>query len=511
MKREYRFFELWTAFFLSLSRQTGKAAAGRWSKPLEIVIPAIVIALPLWAFGFLILGWINTDDATAQRIVQQNAQDEARGVEGAIIATLDRKSQEAFARIAAVRKESNPNGLLRQLVYSGEISYVLIRRGTQLVFPPDEERDLPKREAERLQLLSVASDLYSHAEPPQGWYAGASGIDYFRCDRTERENVCLALDETAFRPDLTASIAAEAKQAPDWAFRLRDSYNRVFWENANGSLEYPFNIALSGTLRGWTLDIASVVEHRTSFAQILMLTLPLALFWIYFVWSLAKRQSEKLSQVEGKKAFLAKIAHDLRTPLANLKLYCELVAQQSEGNAIAEDHCAVLSSEIDRLDQVASNAMTFGQSRAPQTGRAIADELVQVLLERFDQRLAACKSVCTIEASEIRTLIFDRGAFERILVNLLDNACKYAPGAIAVATRFDEGLLRLEVRDHGPGLELARGAFPQDSGLGLSIVRDLAQANGGRVSMINGHDGLRVVVTLEAKLAELDHLDAARC
>jgi signal transduction histidine kinase len=471
-----------------------------WSR---IAVIAIVVAMPLWAFGALILGWIDADEVATRRIVQENARADAQRLEAAALAALDKKSREEFERIKFIRQQGDSTLQLRLLIYSGEFSYLLIRRGTELVFPLDGEWGLPNIEVERRHQLSAAADLYSRAQPPQAWYGGLSGAIFFRCDRKENEDVCFAIDETALRPDITASLATAAKQAPEWAFRLRDPYNRVFWDNGQGSLGYPFTFELTGALRGWALDIGDMKEPgRTNIAQSLTLSLPLALFWVFFVWSLAKRQSEKLSQMNAKKAFLAKIAHDLRTPLSNLKLYCELVSQQSEGNAVAEDHCAVLAAEIDRLDQIAANAMTFGGSRAPQTSKAKPDDIVQGRLESFDRRLTACKSVCTIEASETKTLVFDVGAFERILVNLLDNACKYAVGAISVATMYEDGFLRLEVRDHGPGLDSDQAGGPRESGLGLDIVRDLARANGGHVSLINGLSGLRVIVTLKAHPAE---------
>jgi signal transduction histidine kinase len=234
------------------------------------------------------------------------------------------------------------------------------------------------------------------------------------------------------------------------------------------------------------------------------MTIPLAMFWVYFIFNLNRRQSEQLAQAERKKAFLDKIAHDLRTPLANLKLFCELVAQESRGNARAEEHCAILSAEVDRLDQVAANAMAFGRSPAPQMRKAVPDEILQLSLERFGPRFAAGKMICTIAESETTPLLFDVAAFERILVNLLDNACKYARGAISVAARFDAGMLRLEVRDNGPGLPNSDNVQAPGSGLGLSIVRDLADANGGSVTLINGQQGLHVIVTLRARLVEGD-------
>jgi signal transduction histidine kinase len=502
MKAGFWRFYLWLGRLLRGPEPSAWARAPEGSKIGDIAVPAIIIVFPLLAFGYLILNWLDADDAVKRREAQERAAAEARKVEAVARTALDAKSQAIFERIEAVRKQENPIGQLRQLIYSREISYVLIRRGTELVFPTSEEWAFPYIEDQRRQLLSVAADLYSRMDPPQGWYAGVSGIVFFRCNRIEKESVCFALDEAALRPDLVSALNSAAEQAPDWAIFLRDTYNRDFWTNRPGFVGDGQSFPLSGPFQGWTLQVSGLAPTKTSPGRLVAMGIPFALFWIYFVLNLSRRQSEKLALAERRKAFLDKIAHDLRTPLSNLKLYCELVAQESQGNPQAEDHCAILSAEVDRLDQVAANAMAFGRSEPPQRRQAVPDDLVQLSLERFNLRFASCKTICMIAASETQPLVFDLSAFERILVNLLDNACKYAPGAIAVATRYEAGFLCLEVSDKGPGVSPSAAVKPSGSGLGLSIVRDLAEANEGEVTLVNGQPGLRVIVTLKANRLE---------
>ena len=502
MKTEFRRFYLWLGRILCGPERSASAKASTGSKVGDIAIPAIIIVFPLLAFGYLILNWLDADDAVKRRDAQERASAQARRVETVALAAVDAKSRAIFERIEAVRMQPNPIGQLHQLIYSGEISYVLIRRGTDLVFPPSEEWAYPNIEDQRRQLLSVAADLYSRMNPPQGWYAGVSGVVFFRCNRSEKESVCFALDEAALRPDLVSALNSPAEQAPDWAIVLRDTYNRDFWTDRPGFVGDGFTFPMSGAFQGWTLQVSGLAPTKTSPARLVALSVPFAFFWIYFVLNLSKRQSEKLALAERRKAFLDKVAHDLRTPLSNLKLYCELVAQESKGNPQAEDHCAIFSAEVDRLDQVAANAMAFGRSEPPQLRQSVPDDLVQMLLERFDLRFASCKTICMIAASETEPLVFDLSAFERILVNLLDNACKYAPGAIVVATRYEAGFLRLEVSDKGPGVTPSAAAQPSGSGLGLSIVRELAEANDGQVTLVNGQPGLLVIVTLRANRVE---------
>jgi signal transduction histidine kinase len=489
--------------------QTGSRAAPLRSTFRAIAIPAVVIAFPLLAFGALLLNWLDADEAVKRRAAQEHAAASARRIETAIAAALDARSRVLFARIDAIRRKGDLSARLRQMIFFGEVSYVLIRRDGELLFPAREDWGFPDMEDERRQLLTVAADLYSRMDPPQGWYAGLSGVVYFRCENADNTNVCFALDEVVLRPDLVAALGSSARDSPDLAARLRDPYNRVFGGDEQKTADEGYVFPLSGALRGWTLQIDAAKPKNGNPRRILITSVPFAVFWIYFVLNLGRRQSEKLVQAERKKAFLDKIAHDLRTPLANLKLFCELVAQETRGNVRAQDHCAILAAELDRLDEVAANAMAFGRSAPPQIRKAVPDDVFQTVLEKFSPRFAASASRCTIVESEMAPLLFDVAAYERILVNLLDNSCKYAPGPISVATRFDAGWLSLDVGDHGPGLGGADRVSPSGSGLGLSIVNDLATANGGHVSLINGQEGLHVVVTLKAKQAEDDLGEAA--
>lgn len=101
-------------------------------------------------------------------------------------------------------------------------------------------------------------------------------------------------------------------------------------------------------------------------------------------------------------------------------------------------------------------------------------------------------------------------SFERILINLINNANKYAPGRILVSTAEADGMLTLSVRDFGRGLDpsaqakmlalvQAGGGAKDGFGLGLVVVRELAEANGGRVTIENAEPGLRVTATMKMK------------
>lgn len=481
----------------------------------DIAASAIIIAVPLAAFVLLLLGWLDADDAARRRAGQQRINALAGHVEAELLAAVDARARAALDRISALRREADWVGRLRQMVYARELADLLIRRDGLAVFPPAGDWTVLGEE-ERRRALTLAADLYGRADPPQGWYADPAGLVYFRCVHSDGDAVCIALDEALLRPDLIAALEARLS-APDVFAQLRDPYGRLFWRDPARPGAAPENFPLSGALRGWTLQLAGAPPTAPNTRRLLIAGLPFAAFWIYVVASRMRREAEQIESAERKKNFLDKIAHDLRTPLTNLKLYCELLTEQTRADARAQKHCAILAAEVDRLDAVAANAMAFGRKTAPQWREAAPDDVLAMALEKFAPRFAARGCACTVAASVTAPLRFDVAGFERILVNLLDNACKYAPGPIVVRVVQAQGQLRLEVADRGPGLRPApngsglgsRLGSGLRSGLGLAIVRDIAAANGGGARWINGQDGLRVIVTLPAQYIEDDGGEAA--
>jgi len=120
-----------------------------------------------------------------------------------------------------------------------------------------------------------------------------------------------------------------------------------------------------------------------------------------------------------------------------------------------------------------------------------------------------------VPATEMPVIRADREAIGRALWNLLDNAAKYAPGsAVLVTTAASGGTVRIAVRDEGPGIPPGRhedvfkefvranGAAAKavgGTGLGLAMVRRIAEAHGGRAS-VESTSGHGATFTIELPL-----------
>ena len=226
---------------------------------------------------------------------------------------------------------------------------------------------------------------------------------------------------------------------------------------------------------------------------------------------------------EMQRRFIADAAHELRSPVAALRLQMQLLDRAVDEPARAAA-AAQLRLGIDRSQRLVEQLLQL--SRSQPEGEALAiedirlDELVRSVVAEFDMEaerrgidlgaLTDCGLTVRSDSYQLRIL----------LNNLVRNALRYPPAGSkvdVVATRV-EGQPALLVIDNGPGIEadqrdrvferfhrgegaLARHSDPSGSGLGLAIVKTIAERNGARVSLhpAPAGSGLEVRIVFDAR------------
>ncbi len=239
----------------------------------------------------------------------------------------------------------------------------------------------------------------------------------------------------------------------------------------------------------------------------------------------AAREAELSRQ---KSQFVSAVSHELRTPLTTIRMHAEML----EGGLVDEERRPrvheELVSETVRLSRLVENvleASRLEEGRRPvRPRRADLRAHVGAVVDDIS-RFARGKGFELLGPGEGEPieLAFDAGAIEQVVVNLIDNAIKYAADGerrIEVAVEHHPHGARILVRDHGPGIpaseqekvferfhrvERAEQAHQPGTGLGLSIVRELVRAHRGEVTLRDRVPrGLEVVVTLPSSADDAD-------
>jgi len=225
---------------------------------------------------------------------------------------------------------------------------------------------------------------------------------------------------------------------------------------------------------------------------------------------------------DRRSRFASAVTHELRTPLTTFRIYTEMLADgMVEDPDTRQDYLRTLHGESERLTSVVENVLAY--SRLEQ-GRAIGRvERVSIrdLVDRLQARLERRAADADVQLSiDVRgpgtdTVSADVEAVGQILVNLVDNACKYGRSSetprIEITIDAPPGRVCFSVRDHGPGVAAAhrksifesfeRGGRDDGSipgvGLGLALSRGLARELGGDVTLARDQDaGARFLLDL---------------
>jgi signal transduction histidine kinase len=203
--------------------------------------------------------------------------------------------------------------------------------------------------------------------------------------------------------------------------------------------------------------------------------------------------------VAREQQFVADAAHELRTPIAIAKTELEALVIEGEGGAPLQSALE----ELDRLAQLAEDLLLV--ARDTDTGLPLArthfviGELLASVESRFEAR-ARVQARAIAKAGDLATEVrADRQRIAQALSNLVDNSLRYGTGRITLKVWRDEPFLIIDVEDQGPGFDAAyvdraferftRGDAARTgpgAGLGLAIVRTVAEAHGGSAEILSG-------------------------
>lgn len=194
----------------------------------------------------------------------------------------------------------------------------------------------------------------------------------------------------------------------------------------------------------------------------------------------------------AERRLAADASHQLRTPLTALSMRLEEITVTEDLDTVKEEATIALA-QVERLTDVVQRLLT--NSRDPRTGSAVSFDLDEVVKQQLEEWRPAYRSAGrAIVSSGKRHLraVGTPGAVAQVLAALIENSLMHGGGTVALRTRVTGNQTVIEITDDGPGVPADLGAriFERtisgrnSTGIGLAVARDLAEADGGRLEML---------------------------
>ena len=307
-----------------------------------------------------------------------------------------------------------------------------------------------------------------------------------------------------------------------------DEEGRIIYGQPLRSGEFTVGVRFPTTLYNWRVqvsplaseELASRVENRR-LLEITMVSLSCSVIIVGAIAIVLVAEKERrISALKSE--FVANVSHELKTPLALVRMFAEMLQSgRVSTDAKKQEYLDIIVRESERLSALIENVLDFarlerGRGSYEFSEGDVGDAVSRAAnVYRYRAEREGVKLVLDVEPSLPRARIDER-AIQLAVINLVDNALKYAPGGESITIRAcaHEGGVRVEVRDQGPGVapedrqrifeRFVRLAGPRDeksgekgtssqsrssrasqspvrgSGIGLALVKHIAESHGGR-------------------------------
>jgi len=265
-------------------------------------------------------------------------------------------------------------------------------------------------------------------------------------------------------------------------------------------------ISISSLLPHWRIAVFIYDKGFASTKGFLYLSTILLAIFIAAIISggilLTRLTLSNMKDARQKTSFVSSVSHELKTPLTSIRMYAELLlSKRVKDKDKIETYLSTIVNESGRLTRLINNVLDFG--KLEQGSKKY--QLENVEIDRFLEQIIKTHSIrIKNQDLEIKTLIeegdytakTDRDAMEQVILNLLDNALKYAGQGkfIEFVLKKEDAFIVLKICDDGPGIpkEHQHRIFDKfhridnsltsqqpGSGLGLSIAQQIMKDLGG--------------------------------
>jgi signal transduction histidine kinase len=230
---------------------------------------------------------------------------------------------------------------------------------------------------------------------------------------------------------------------------------------------------------------------------------------------------KQIALTRQQQDFVSAVSHELKTPLTSIRMYAEMLREGWADEGRKRTYFAFICEESERLTRLINNVLQLARLTRNELRVELEPSRVGELTETLRPKIASLTEragfALELDCADCAdlTIRVDEDFLAQILINLTDNAVKFARDAerkeVRIACRTPEpGQLQISVRDYGPGVprdqmkkiftlfyrsgnELTRETV--GTGIGLALVRELTLAMGGRVDLVNARPGAEFRLT----------------
>jgi two-component system phosphate regulon sensor histidine kinase PhoR len=381
--------------------------------------------------------------------------------------------------------------------------------------PPDELRHLHREYRGQSYLVSYWQRLTPAPAHDNQTESEGQGDDA-QTARGRRYLVVAWYDLGRIVRDAMPALFSEA--ATPSRVNVVDEGGRIIFGPPLRSGEFTVGVRFPTTLYGWRLQVSpSASDELTArvrnraLLELIMVVLSCVVIVLGVATILVAAAKERRTSAL-KSEFVANVSHELKTPLALVRMFSEMLQSgRVTSEAKRQEYLDIIMSESERLSALIENVLDFARVERGRQAYELAEgsvgEAVSQAVNVYRHRAESegIGLVAEIEHDLPLTRIDDR-AIQLAVINLIDNALKYAPGTGVVTVRAtrEGGAIVIRVVDRGPGVpaeergrifeRFVRGstARSQDdanrgdgrrvrgSGIGLALVKHIAESHGGR-------------------------------
>jgi two-component system phosphate regulon sensor histidine kinase PhoR len=292
-----------------------------------------------------------------------------------------------------------------------------------------------------------------------------------------------------------------------------DEDGRIIYGPPLRSGEFTVGVRFPTTLYGWRVQVSpsgsdelmARVQNRATLELIMVVLSSAVIVLGVVVILLAAERERRVSAMKSE--FVANVSHELKTPLALVRMFAEMLQTgRASSDEKRQQYLDIIMSESERLSALIENVLDFARVERGRQAYEFAEGDVgesvskAVNVYRYRAEREGIELATELEPNLPITRIDDR-ALQLAVINLLDNALKYAAGSnkVTVRAQRENGSVVVRVVDRGPGVpaedrerifeRFVRGSAARSgqggrpirgSGIGLALVKHIAESHGGR-------------------------------